>query len=145
MNGNRKVTVTVAAILFGVATAAFGQAGSVEKQLASKVEAQRKVGMVQAGPDSRGSLDNKKSGEDAVYLIKGVRYQLTGFCDNDCRRLDISLVDGSNVEVAKHTTADDTPVLNVTPAATGKYTLRVVMVECTVDPCDWSVRVYAPR
>ena len=147
MNGNKKFVVTAVAITLGLGTvpAALGQASSVEKQLAAQVAGQQKAGLVQAGPDLRGSLDNKKSADEVFYLMKGVRYMLTGVCDNDCKRFDIILVDANNKEVAKNTTTDDTPVLNVTPTATGKHTLRVVMTECTADPCDWGVRVYAPR
>ena len=143
-----KFAVTAAAIpLLALATApvALGQASVVAKQLDETVEPMRKAGMVQAARDVRGALDNKKSSDEAIYLIKGIRYQLTGFCDGDCRRLDISLFDGNNNKIAEHTTTDDKPVLNVTPKETGKYTLRVVMGECTVDPCDWGVRAYAPR
>ena len=122
-----------------------GQRPSVQNQFEAKIEAQRKAGMVQAARDQLGALENKKTADRAVYLIKGMRYVLNGVCDDDCKRLDISLLDENDVKVASHATTNDAPVINVTPTATGKYTLRVLMMECTVDPCDWGVRTYSPR
>ncbi|MFN3817225.1 hypothetical protein [Brevundimonas sp.] len=77
-----------------------------------------------------------------VRLDGGQTYRILGACDNECTNMDFHLLDASGAVVASDTLEDSFPVVDVSPAADGEYTVRFTMVTCTVAPCFAAGRVY---
>lgn len=86
---------------------------------------------LQPGRDDRWQID----------LNGGTAYRIIGACDNECSNMDIELIGADGRVVASDVLPDDAPVVNVTPAASGRYTVRTLMQTCTVAPCYAGVRV----
>ena len=75
-----------------------------------------------------------------VNLQQGVTYRIIGACDNECSNLDLELVDAAGAKVDEDIATDDHPVVDVTPAVAGAYTVRATMKTCTVAPCYTGLR-----
>jgi hypothetical protein len=99
----------------------FAKAGGLEDHIVA----------LQQGQDDRWPLT----------LTGGAVYRILGACDNECRNLDLELLDASGAVVASDSAPDDFPLLNFTPPAGGAYTLRTVLQTCTVAPCYVGARV----
>ncbi len=84
----------------------------------------------------------KQGGEETttVTLDGGTLYGVMGVCDSDCGDLDIHLIDSSGNEVAKDLDADDFPIVRT--ESSGTYTLRVVMVACSTEPCGYVLKAF---
>jgi predicted small lipoprotein YifL len=81
-----------------------------------------------------------------LTLEAGASYRFVGGCDNECSDLDIELIDQRGAVVASDMGPSDFPVVSFTPAASGQYTVRLMMQACTIAPCFAGVRVLtAPR
>ena len=137
---------------FAVATTALllafpvvAQQASVTKQLDQASQLMTKQGYAQAERDLLGKLNDDGKARYTIFLQKGTPYRILGFCDNDCKDLDLILFDENNKKVAEDTSTDDIPVINITPKWTGKFTLSVEMDDCKKNPCGWGVRIFAPK
>lgn len=89
------------------------------------------------------SLQPGTSYDWGVSLEAGVRYLVVGACDNECSNVDIQLVDPGGSVVAQDVLADDFPVVDFTPAASGAYQVRMLMRTCTFAPCYAGARLLA--
>ncbi len=89
---------------------------------------------LQPGRDDRWQVD----------LTGGQAYRIIGGCDNECTNMDIELIGADGRVVASDVLPDDAPVVNVTPAASGRYTVRILMQTCTVAPCYAGARILVP-
>jgi hypothetical protein len=69
-------------------------------------------------------------------------YVLVGACDADCSELHFTLLDGSGASVGRMEGGGARPILSVEPARSGRYQLRAAMRQCSLEPCEWGVRVY---
>lgn len=77
-----------------------------------------------------------------VNLTGGTAYRIIGACDNECSNLDMELIDvRTGGVVASDMLADDYPVVNYTPSASGAYVIRLMMQTCTIAPCYAGARV----
>ena len=84
-------------------------------------------------------------GETMTYTVTlqtGASYMLMGVCDQDCRDLDLALYDGYGNLVSADETEDAAPVVDVTVATGGDFTLEVTMYRCSEDICFYGVGVY---
>lgn len=90
-----------------------------------------------------GSLDDSGSRTYEVSMVRGGRYKVVGVCDNDCSDVDIKVLDPNGQLVAEDLLIDDAPIVNVSPDSTGKYRVRVLMVDCDASSCYYGVRVFA--
>ena len=86
---------------------------------------------LQPGADHRWQVD----------LVGGANYRILGGCDNECANLDIELVDARGAVVASDLGPNDFPVVNFSPAANGRYIVRIMMQACSVAPCYAGARV----
>jgi hypothetical protein len=77
-----------------------------------------------------------------VELVEGRRYMVAAFCDESCADIDLVLFDPDGAGVASDIFPTDEPVLNLTAATTGTYTVRVAMVECSEDDCAYSLGLF---
>lgn len=71
-----------------------------------------------------------------------VPYVLVGACDADCAELHFTLVDGDGAPAGRLEGSGARPVLAIEPARSGRYQLRASMRQCSLEPCEWGVRVY---
>jgi len=89
---------------------------------------------------------NKDAVENyTVVLTQGVNYKIAGVCDNDCPDMDIKLIDPTGREVAADVLTDSVPIVDYRAVRGGAYTVRVVMYNCTSNPCSAGVTVMAAR
>ena len=79
-------------------------------------------------------------------LVKGQTYKIVGACDNDCTDIDFGLRDEGGNLIDSDTETDDIPVVEVTPARNGTFTLKTSMQKCSSDVgCKYGVDVYRSR
>jgi hypothetical protein len=71
-----------------------------------------------------------------------VKYHLLGACDTDCSELSFELLRPDGVLLARGTSAGNRTVLSVDATHSGRHQLRVAMRRCSIQPCEWGVRVY---
>lgn len=76
-----------------------------------------------------------------VNLAGGTAYRIIGVCDNECSNVDMELLDGSGAVVQSDVLPDDIPIVNITPSANGRYTVRLILKTCTLAPCYVGGRV----
>ncbi|MEQ1819540.1 MAG: hypothetical protein ABL871_13105 [Terricaulis sp.] len=76
-----------------------------------------------------------------VTLNAGVTYRVLGACDDDCRSIALEAFDSNGGRIAGSDGSGDFPVLELTPAVSGQYTMRVRLLTCQVAPCYVGVRV----
>ena len=94
--------------------------------------------------------DSRRSGElglggvarEEIDLQAGARYGVVGVCDVGCSDLDLRLLDPAGTNVGEDNAGDDSPILLVTPAAAGVFTVEVSMIRCAATSCGWAVQVY---
>jgi hypothetical protein len=80
--------------------------------------------------------------QNAPFMLSaGVTYRVLGACDDDCRAIGLEAYDSNGERIAGSDGAGDFPVLELTPAVSGQYTMRVRLVSCEVPPCYVGVRV----
>jgi S1-C subfamily serine protease len=89
-----------------------------------------------------GALHAGEMDRHELQLTAGTRYMIIGACDEDCRDLDLGLQAGGALLVSD-TEEDDTPIVEFTPARTGRYTLLSRMVRCGEEPCRFAVGVFS--
>ena len=133
------VLVAVAAIPAGVS----GQQ-RWERQVQSRLE--RAVHAVSTSSRLRvvqrsGMLNTDEGASFQTTLVQGVSYAIIAVCDDDCSRLQLTLLTASGSEVAKERNSESLPTLHVTPGTTTVYGIRVVMEGCRWNPCWYAVAV----
>lgn len=89
-----------------------------------------------------GSLQEGTSTSVALTLRPSREHLIVGACDNDCGDLDLRLYDDAGVEIDVDRAFDATPRVTV-PADRGtSFTVEVVMVTCSNQPCYWGLAVF---
>ena len=89
-----------------------------------------------------GSLAQGETMQFTVTLQAGASYMLMGVCDQDCSDLDLALYDGYGNLVSADETTDDAPVVDVTVATGGDFTLEATMYQCSESICYYGVGIY---
>ncbi len=64
-----------------------------------------------------------------------------GACDRNCSDVDLIVRDSSGREMGRDLELDDVPIVRLSGAAAGRYTVEVSMVTCTGE-CEWGVGVF---
>jgi len=100
-------------------------------------------GFQQSGQIHTGSTGSGESESLSLTLRGGQDYVIVGVCDNDCSDLDLRLFDREGAQLAVDVELDDSPVLEVTPSASGDFQVQVAMVNCSVSPCFYGVGLFA--
>jgi hypothetical protein len=90
-----------------------------------------------------GELEREDNDEVTLRLRAGVRYAIVGVCDQDCKDLDLVLYNASGRELANDVGEDDVPVVELTAENAGNYIVRVVMANCSNEPCHYGLGVYS--
>ena len=87
----------------------------------SRVDGVTKVGLLKNGEST--SLD--------VTLNLDRSYRLVGVCDQQCSDMDMKLYNSGGALVDEDTSTDDIPLVDVSPRASGSYTMKVTMADCS--------------
>ena len=86
-----------------------------------------------------GTMNHNQYDYIYVTLYVGTTYRFGGVCDSYCHDLDLRLYNSQGTLITSDTGPDDVPVVYVTARSTQQYRLRVDMVNCNDDPCNWAV------
>lgn len=78
-----------------------------------------------------------------IELDSGTDYVITAICDGDCGDIDLVLYDDDgNYTLVSDKEADDNPILSFSPRSSAKFLLEVLMPDCKIEPCKYSVVVF---
>ena len=99
-------------------------------------------GFLPEGDLYEGSLDDDGTERIDLTLDRGVEIVLLGFCDYDCKDLDLTLYDEAGNEVTTDVLTDDAPLLQLTPTSKGNDRLVVTMAICNDEPCRYGVQAF---
>ncbi len=77
-----------------------------------------------------------------ISLRAGVTYRVFAVCDNDCSDVDLEVYDATGGFVGRDVAVNDTPYVEITPAADGTAYARVWLAACEHEPCYVGMRVY---
>ena len=76
-------------------------------------------------------------------LAAGAAYKIMGACDDSCTNLDLKVTDAAGKLLASDVDKDNIPILNLTPASSGKFTVTASMTACKqASGCSYGVDVY---
>jgi hypothetical protein len=89
-----------------------------------------------------GQLANNGSDRIPVHL-SGQQTHILGACDNDCKNMDMQLLDSGGNVISEDVETDDFPIVSSTSKYVGDYTIVVKMVNCGAAPCHYSVKMFA--
>lgn len=90
-----------------------------------------------------GKLNQDESDTWTFEFSPSVDYHIVSVCDGDCRDIDLFVYDENDNEIAADDDVDDNPSVNFTPTKTGaRYSIEVVMFECSVDPCYFGIGIF---
>jgi len=92
-----------------------------------------------------GMLNIDEGASFQALLTVHVSYAIIAVCDDDCSRLQLTLLSPSGSEVAKERNSESLPTLHFTPETTARYVIRVVMEGCRWNPCWYAIAVVPLR
>ncbi|HEX4966510.1 MAG TPA: serine/threonine-protein kinase [Thermoanaerobaculia bacterium] len=75
-------------------------------------------------------------------MQQGIPYRIAAVCNAYCHDIDLTLFDTDGTLLLKDTATNDTPVLEITPTRSGKFTLRVSMARCDTSICHYGVGLF---
>lgn len=90
------------------------------------------IGMIQESDDNTWSF----------YLDSSKEYLFEGFCDEDCEDLDMYLYNDKGTELDKDIEEDDYPLFFFEPEESGRYSVKVTMYSCNVEPCYFGLAIF---
>ncbi|HEU4886090.1 MAG TPA: S1C family serine protease [Longimicrobium sp.] len=90
-----------------------------------------------------GTINRGASRTVRIRLTAGVTYTLLGACDTDCDNVALKIFGPGGRLLDSDVEDDDFPVLLVTPAASGEYSVWITMTSCETPYCYYSLGVYA--
>jgi hypothetical protein len=115
-----------------------------ERQVQARLDrASEAVRPSSRAPISRntGMLNTEESASLKAPLVEGESYAIVAVCDDDCTRLELTLLTPSGSELAKDRNGASLPILRFTPSRTMTYGVRLVMEGCRWNPCWYGVAV----
>ena len=89
-----------------------------------------------------GSLNQGRNEMVSLQLEIGTEYQIMGACDTDCSDLDLVLYDAAGNQIDEDVEMDDAPIVTVAPRRTATYRVKVVMANCSAEPCRYGIGVF---
>jgi hypothetical protein len=88
-----------------------------------------------------GMLNTDEAASFQTTLVQGTSYVIVAVCDDDCSRLQLTLLSPSGSDIAKERNSESLPTLHFMPDTTTVYGIRVVMEGCRWNPCWYAVAV----
>jgi len=92
-----------------------------------------------------GMLNTDEAASFETILVQGNSYAIVAVCDDDCSRLQLTLLSPSGSDIAKERNSESLPTLHFTAATTAVYGIRVVMEGCRWNPCWYAIAVVPLR
>ena len=92
-----------------------------------------------------GMLNTDETASFKTTLIQGTSYAIVAVCDDDCSRLQLTLLSPSGSDIAKERNSESLPTLHFTAGTTAVYGIRVVMEGCRWNPCWYAIAVVPLR
>ncbi len=92
-----------------------------------------------------GMLNTSEGASFQTPLTEHVSYAIIAVCDDDCARLQLTLLSSSGSDVATERNSESLPTLHFTPETTARYGIRVVMEGCRWNPCWYAIAVVPLR
>ena len=137
------ITALVLLAIVLLATPAFGQQ-RWERQVQERI--QRTADVVSRSSRSpvvkrSGVLNTDEAASFQTTLVEGTSYAIVAVCDDDCSRLQLTLLSPSGSDIAKERNSESLPTLHFTAEITAVYSIRVVMEGCRWNPCWYAVAV----
>lgn len=77
----------------------------------------------------------------SINLEGGRNYGIFGACDEDCSDVDLIVEGPDGGELGRDVLLDDYPIVGFTAPSSGRYTVRIQLVTCEVEPCFVGARV----
>jgi hypothetical protein len=68
-----------------------------------------------------------------------------GVCDEDCADLDLAVYDGRGRLIERDIQDDARPYVQFRVVASGVFTVKVAMEQCSTTTCGFAIQTYAPR
>jgi len=88
-------------------------------------------------------LDDNSEERLTFNLKKGMTYAIVGVCDEDCSDIDLELYDENGNSISVDRGSDDYPIVEVTPARTGQFSLEVDMYSCSASYCYYGISIFS--
>ena len=138
--------ILVLLAILAMPSAMFGQQ-RWERQVQERV--QRTIAAV--GSSSRlevtrsGMLNTDEAATFWTTLVQGTSYAIVAVCDDDCSRLQLTLLSPSGSDIAKERNSESLPTLRFTATTTAVYGIRVLMEGCRWNPCWYAIAVVPLR
>jgi len=92
-----------------------------------------------------GMLNTDEAASFQTTLAQHTPYAIIAVCDDDCSRLQLTLLTSSGSEIAKERNSESLPTLHFTAETTAVYAIRVVMEGCRWNPCWYAIAVVPLR
>lgn len=92
-----------------------------------------------------GHIDRGRSLEHNLRTDWMKTTEVRAWCDADCTDIDLEVYDSNGQRVASDLAADDRPIVSFMPQAGLSYRARVIMANCSQDPCYYSMASFTPR
>jgi hypothetical protein len=92
-----------------------------------------------------GMLNINEGASFQTTLVERASYAIIAVCDDDCSRLQLTLLSPSGSDLAKERNSESFPTLHFTAATTAVYGIRVVMEGCRWNPCWYAIAVVPLR
>ncbi len=119
-----------------------------QQRWARQVQERVQRAITAVGPSSRlpvvkrsGMLNTDEAASFQTTLLERTSYAIVAVCDDDCSRLQLTLLTPSGSEIAKERNSESLPTLHFTAETTTPYGVRVVMEGCRWNPCWYAVAV----
>lgn len=123
-----------------------GPAQVVRAELDAAGARHLEAGYASFGEDVTEALTLQSGGHRfSVRLGAGASYVFQGACDQDCSDVDMEILDRYGAQAAVDVTGSDRPLVAVSPAHSGEYTIRIWLAQCSVEPCTVGVRGFERR
>ena len=99
-------------------------------------------GYVATGDEWVSGLGSGESEEHHVTLGGGADYVFMAVCDEDCGDMDMALFDPAGNLVSEDLEDDANPVVSVSGAVGGEYTVQVRVLQCSQEPCYYALGLF---
>jgi hypothetical protein len=90
-------------------------------------------------------LNTDEAASFETTLVQGTSYAIVAVCDDDCSRLQLTLLSSSGSDIVKERNSESLPTIHFTPETTSVYGIRVVMEGCRWNPCWYATAVVPLR
>jgi hypothetical protein len=115
----------------------------VQERLMHATQTMAAQGFFPAAPQPfQGQLADDARQTFPLTLMSPGEYRLVGVCDRDCSDLDLYVKAPDGTVVAQDQQNDPIPIVALTQAYAAQGFVEVVMYNCSVSPCFYSVMLY---